>query len=1227
MKLLRNIFLILSFSLISYEVTACHALALINPISDPIAGAIRVTASSNAVTCGCDEYWMDVEVRCIGEPFDGAPFNPGFHGPLSTYPYFQSAQILKPNCVQVQYPWVTIPYSSLCPGIQYQVRMRENHNGEVGPWTAPMPFTVPGTVDPLQVAVAPNNPSVCIGDCVTLTASVVGGCGLAPLYDWSHGGNSASTTVCPTVTTTYTVTVTEQCSNLTRTESITVNVLPTPVPGTASANPGVVCMGETANLSLTGHDGNIQWQSSQNPGGPWTNIPGATTANAVSPPLNTDMCFRAEVSGCGPTAYSAPVCVTVEPRPVLTISNATICEGQSTGLTSTVDIPGGTYLWTPTGQTTADLINVSPATTTTYNLRYILNGCEVNETGTVTVNPQPTILNLVDETICDGESTTITATPDVPGGNFTWTPNIGTTNSETVTPSLGVNTYTIDYEISGCTYSESVDITVNPVPDITIVPQEICEGETATLTATPDLPGGTYLWTPNGEVTQSISHTPANTSNYGVTYTLDGCTTTENADITVRPLPVASFTFTEVCEDVNTTLNSTSTVDAPANITNYDWDINTNGSIEYTNQNVSHDFNGYGTYDVNLLVTTNHGCTDQITQSMTVHPLPVIDFNANPLCLGDPTSFTDLTTVPVGGNITTWNWDFADGGTANTQNPQNTYATHGVYNVILETTTDQGCVDQITKPIEIFQLPNADFTFTNDCFYDDISFQNTSSPNATLFEWNFDDGTAINSAEHPDHLYANPGTYDVELIVNTIDGCESSTSKTVIAYAKPNAEFSVDPTCYNTSSIYTDLSSINDIDGDVINDWYWDFGDGNSATNASPTHQYAGENVYPTTLIVTSNFGCKDTFETNSVVWPLPNVNFTPTDVCLNFATEFNDISTISNQNTSNSIVAWNWDFLDGNSSTLPNPTHTYTSDGSYNVNLEVTSNNGCTYDSTIIVTVHPKPVADFTGTELTSCSPVCFNINSTSTVNAPATISNYEWELSDGRSYSSTSPNWSDCIKNNTGNTATYGVKLTVTTNHGCIDTHEETNYINVYHNPIANFTYSPAEIDVLDPVIQTTNNSMYADSYEWTVFKHGIQNEFEPEFEFAPVPEEYPMRLIASTHEGCIDTAFSAVRVNDRLVLYVPNTFTPDRDDYNETFQPQFTSGFDPYTFNMKIFNRWGEIVFESNNASVGWDGSYGTDRSGPVKDGTYIWKIIFKETGKDKRHVMQGHVNLLR
>ncbi|PKR80246.1 hypothetical protein CW751_10335, partial [Brumimicrobium salinarum] len=273
----------------------------------------------------------------------------------------------------------------------------------------------------------------------------------------------------------------------------------------------------------------------------------------------------------------------------------------------------------------------------------------------------------------------------------------------------------------------------------------------------------------------------------------------------------------------------------------------------------------------------------------------------------------------------------------------------------------------------------------------------------------------------------------------------------------------------------------------------------------------------------------------------------------------------------------------------------------------------------------HPLPVVSFTGVDLEGCSPVCPEVTTTSTINSPSTIAEYEWTLSTGQTYQG--PVLSDCYENLTGNNIFHDLTLTATSNEGCVTTHTENDYIEIFHNPIANFYYQPNEPDVIDPEVEFLNNSSYADSYAWTFGNQGVSTVTNPIFEFSAEPLKHIVTLMASTVEGCKDTARVAVEILDKIIFYVPNTFTPDNDNYNETFKPIFTHGYDPQDYTLYIFNRWGEIVFESHNTNKGWNGRYGLNSNKIVKDGTYVWKIEFKETMSDKRHTHKGHVNVLK
>jgi len=753
------------------------------------------------------------------------------------------------------------------------------------------------------------------------------------------------------------------------------------------------------------------------------------------------------------------------------------------------------------------------------------------------------------------------------------------------------------------------------------------------LEATADSVGGDWQWYFEGVAlvgetnsTLDISGLGLGDGEYNVMYTIGADCDIQNHMVDPPQIPVPGFEFTDVCLENQINFVDTSWIDTTGGVVidNWGWYFD-DGNISL-NQNPNHTYLNPGNYDVTLVVEGNNGCVDSITESVEVFPLPIADFEFDTVCVGNITNFSDLSSANGGTAVNDWQWNFDDGSTDNTQNPTNNYASSGNYNVSLTVTTASGCAHDTIKEVLVYEVPTSAFTFNNECYYDSIMFSEEALPYANEYEWFFDDGST-SFDPNPSHLYPSAGEYNVSLVV-AIDGfCHDTITQAVYAYAQPDASFEIDGVCEDTISTFNNLSTVDDIDGDIINDWQWDFGDGSTSTIENPTNTYGQEELYDVSLIVTTNFGCTDTAQEVATVWPLPDVDFSPTDVCLDNVTEFNDESTISNVITNNTLTEWNWDFGDGGIANQQNPTYSYTSDGVFNATLIVTSNNGCVNQETLPVTVHPLPEASFTGVNLTGCTPICPEISSTSVVGSPSTIVEYEWTLSDGTTQTGSNPYFNECFDNETSNTQFYGISLLVTTNQGCQDTHSESNYIEVYHYPVASFYYEPEELDIIHSEVDFTNTSNYADTYNWSFQGIGSSTDVNPTIDYPDVPETYEVELVAMTDEGCSDTAKTVFEIADRIIFYVPNTFTPDNDNFNETFQPVFYSGFDPQDFNLVIFNRWGEIIFESNDAKIGWDGTYGAENLEIVKDGTYVWKIEFKETMSDKRHVHTGHVNVLK
>jgi gliding motility-associated-like protein len=207
------------------------------------------------------------------------------------------------------------------------------------------------------------------------------------------------------------------------------------------------------------------------------------------------------------------------------------------------------------------------------------------------------------------------------------------------------------------------------------------------------------------------------------------------------------------------------------------------------------------------------------------------------------------------------------------------------------------------------------------------------------------------------------------------------------------------------------------------------------------------------------------------------------------------------------------------------------------------------------------------------------------------------------------------------------FDVTLLVNSSATCSGTTTYNNYIAVKEEPEASFNYLPIPIDIEDTEVSFENLSNYASEYEWT-FGDGTATSdlFEPNHSFPEVPNvTYQVRLIAMNDFGCADTIYKPIIVQDVIIFYIPNVFTPDGDDFNEIFKPIMYSGIDVYNYHMTIYNKWGEILFESYNAANGWNGTYGGGEI--VQDGVYIWQIEFGDTRSDEIHKYTGHVTILK
>ena len=297
----------------------------------------------------------------------------------------------------------------------------------------------------------------------------------------------------------------------------------------------------------------------------------------------------------------------------------------------------------------------------------------------------------------------------------------------------------------------------------------------------------------------------------------------------------------------------------------------------------------------------------------------------------------------------------------------------------------------------------------------------------------------------------------------------------------------------------------------------------------------------------------------------------------------------------------------------------TPTASGAFN--YTVTTIGGCPPASTTgTITVNPLSSVNFIPDTTMGCIPLTVNFT-----NLTLNSSNCVWSISNGTVLTSC-----NTVMATFSQPGCFDVTLTTTATNGCVNSFTALNMICVEGPPLISFTTSGNNISSIDTEVMFYNNSVGAIQYLWNFGDLSATSNIEnPTHLYAEEAGTYPVYLVATSTLGCVDTVFSVIQVTEELLFFVPNTFSPNYDDFNPIFKPIFTSGFDPMSYTMLISNRWGEVIFETHNTDVGWTGSYGVN-GGEIKmvqDGTYTWKIEFKANKNDERKMFVGHVNIIR
>lgn len=497
---------------------------------------------------------------------------------------------------------------------------------------------------------------------------------------------------------------------------------------------------------------------------------------------------------------------------------------------------------------------------------------------------------------------------------------------------------------SGCDTVLTHYFFVAPLPHTSFTTNDACLGKLTRFVNTSKGGGkNDYLWNFGDNTTSRFIGTSkryTSTGTYNVTLRAtapSGCRTTVGQTISVFDIPEPKFSVLDACDSSSVVFKDTSVI-ANGSITGYRWEF---GDGDTSNiKNATHTYKKVGTYSVRLTVTSDQGCTEKVDGQATVFHMPYAAFSANNSCQPVAVNFSNGTKYDGTAQLT-YDWDFGDGNNSTLKEPEYKYGSAGNYSVKLKAITDEGCVDSVVAPLEVYAVPVADFNATNACLGEATLYTNTSSVSSgsiTSYNWSLREGNK-STLKDPVVKYENAGINSIQLIVTGTGGCIDTVIKDVEVYPTPSAVFASNNACLNSEVVFDNQSTTT---SDTI-EYQWNFGDGNTSIDQTPKNTYTKDGTYNVLLVVNSENGCKDSVEKSIEIYPLPEAGFT---------FKHKGFGQYDFTPDNESLATYNWDFGDGKTSADVTPYHEYAAEGDYNVTLKTSDDNSCSSELTNSVSV-----------------------------------------------------------------------------------------------------------------------------------------------------------------------------------------------------------------------------------------------------------------------------------
>lgn len=922
------------------------------------------------------------------------------------------------------------------------------------------------------------------------------------------------------------------------------------------------------------------------------------------------------------------------PLPSFTYSPASPVLGNTPVQFTNTTPPGSLLTWDfGDGSPTTTIPNPSHTFTNSGVYNVVLsamfpNGCTTTFTQQITVtlcSPATFSVN----NACVNSISTIAYTGQASAlANYSW--NFG---GATVISGSGGGPYDISYSNSGsysisltvteltCSSSVSMPVDIYSIPVSSVAPvAQLCAGGTQNITFDGVAGSGAiYTWNFGSGIIQSgsgsgpfsIQWAAAGADIVSLIVSENGCSDTSQVAVQINAIPNANFTL-PAAACAGDIINAAYTGNASAGA-NYTWNFSGGNVVSGSGQGPYQvSWNAGGIQNVTLTVSEN-GCTSQQQLSaVDVTSIPIVSISPVPsICIG-AISNNVIFTGTAGVNAT-YNWNFGNATVVSGINagPYSLQWNNSGTNQINLSVTENGCSASSTIDVTVNPIPTSDFIIVNAaCVNQPVNLNYSGNASSTAsYNWVFGNGTLISgSGVGPYSVsWSNPGNALISLVV-TENGCVSpQTDLQAIINPLPSVFAGNDAlVCSGT------MVSIGDIPAAGMN-YSWspmaNISDpAISNPSVTPINNSSAISQDNYILSVTDANGCSNTDTVAVASYPHPVILFdAPPSQCIK---ENNFIFSAGSNIPSG--VNYNWTFspeATPSSSSQSDIIVKYSAVGTFPVML-TGDFFGCPAAPHIdSVTIHEMPVADFIPLTRQGCEPLSVSFTNLSTGNS----NTYSWNFSDGGFDNALNANH-QFVKS-----GIFSVGLSASNVYGCRMDTTYKNIITVFALPVGQFVPNPSVANYLSPIIQFQNYSTNVNLYMWDFGDSDTSTVWSPNHTYSDTGT-YVITLMLVSNQGCVDTVQGVVRVEEDFSYYIPNAFTPNGDGVNDVFRGY---GVSINTYTMNIYNRWGELLYTTNNADAPWDGKVNKEL---VENGVYVYRILVTDY-HNLKHTFVGHVSVVR